>query len=99
MVAVALAGREAVEIQQAAGKAGYGAAVGRAQAGPVAASLLDGLVKGGVGQFGALALENEVGRLQFVVVVDHQVGVVVGSPPGNVHLKADAFRRVFVLVD
>ena len=65
----------------------------------VAASLLDGLVKGRVGDVGPFALDDEVGHLHRAVGVNHQVGVVVGRPPGHVDLKGNQFRRVLVLVN
>ena len=99
VVPLALGRRVLVKTQQAAGQPGHRAAVFCAQAGPVAASLFDGLVKGSVGDVRTLALDNEPRHFLFVVGVNHQVGVVVGRPSRDVDLKADTLRPVLVLVD
>lgn len=46
-----------------------------------------------------LAFEYEIRLLEVIVAVDNEVRVVVWRAPRNIDLKANALRRIFVLID
>src|SRR5262249_5098401 len=87
------------EVEEPTREFSNGAAVGRAQAGAVAAGLFDRLGKLSVADIGAFALKNKVWVLQLVVFVDNKVRFVRRGAAGNGDLETNALGRVFVLAD
>jgi hypothetical protein len=101
VVPVTLAGGELVEAQETTGQAGDGAGISRAEAGAIAAGLLDGLGELGVAHVGALALEDEPGGFQLVILVgiDDDIGSVVGRAARYLDFETDALGTILILVD
>lgn len=99
VVAVPLAGRVAVEAEQAARQAGDGTREVRPKTGPVAAGLFDRLGELGIADVGPLTLEDKIRLLELIVLVKHHVGEVVRRAPRHLDLEADAPRFVLVFVD
>ena len=89
------------EIKEAARHARDHADVVRAEfrPGAVAARLLDGLVKLGVGHAVRLALDDGVGLLALVIAEDHQIRAVAGRAVGHGDFHADSGRLIAVAVN
>ena len=71
------------EVEEAPRGAGDDAREGSAEAGAVAARLLDGLLKLGIANVGLFALDDDVVVFAFVIAIDDEVGAVVRRPAGN----------------
>lgn len=87
------------EVEEAPRGAGDDAREGSAEAGAVAARLLDGLLKLGIANVGLFALDDDVVVFAFVIAIDDEVGAVVRRPAGNEDFDADALGPVFLFVD